>query len=256
MAELDPDRCALERILREAGEVALAAFRRESGWLKADGTQVSDADLRVEALLVQRLREAFPGTAVRSEEGTRVEGGDGTWYVDPIDGTSAYLDGLAHWGPTVCLVREGRVELGALWLPRLGDMYYARRGHGAWRGAARLRGRAVDTVGRHGSLFAPSRFHRRVPLSWPGKVRALGSSAAHLALVAEGVGLATIVPDWKLWDVGAGVLMIEEAGLEVRDPLGQRLDLVSARPGLPFLAGARTALDLLSADGWPSRASG
>src|SRR5690606_12803425 len=112
----------------------------------------------------------------------------------------------------------------------------------------------TDAVpGRHDGLFLPSRFHRVGPIPWPGKVRALGSSAVHLALVASGAGLATIVPRWSAWDVAAGLLMLEEVGLAVTDPGGRPMEPLSGRPGLPFLAGAPTALSLLSQDGWAER---
>lgn len=249
----DPYRPILARLLEAAGAAALSASRTARGRLKPDGSEVCEADLRSEALLVEGLARAFPGAAVISEEGTRVEGRDGVWYVDPIDGTSAYLDGLAYWGPTVCLVCGGRPEVGALWLPRLRELWYARRGAGAWRNGTRLVARPDATPGRHDAIFLPSRFHRVGPIPWPGKVRALGSSATHLALVASGSGLATVVPRWGPWDVAAGLLLITEAGLAVTDPRGSPVEPLSGPAGLPFLAGARTALGLLSGDGWAER---
>ena len=135
------------------------------------------------------LQRAFPNDGIVSEEGSRVERSGSTWYCDPIDGTSAYVEGLAHWGPTVCRVTEGVLEVGALYVPRLDEFWYARRGGGAWRNRIRLAPGDPGHPSRHHSLFAPSRFHRVSPVPWPGKVRALGSSAAHLALVGAGAGL-------------------------------------------------------------------
>ena len=126
-----PLRAQLREILQGAGEIALSHFGGVRAVAKPDGTQVTVADREVEDWLVRALSQTFPGDAVVSEEGTRVEGGDATWYVDPIDGTSAYVEGLAHWGPTVCRVGPDGLDLGALWLPRLGEFWYARRGRGA-----------------------------------------------------------------------------------------------------------------------------
>ena len=83
---------------------------------------------------------------------------------------------------------------------------------------------------------------------------ALGSSAAHLALVASGAGLVTVIPKWHLWDVGFGVLMVEESGRRVCDPEGNPIDVIACQPGLPILAGASTALDGLLDSGWAARA--
>ncbi len=211
------------------------------------------ADREVEALLTEALVREFPGTGVVGEEGARVPGAD-RWYIDPIDGTTAFTQGLAHWGPTVCLVRDGQLALGAFYVPRLGEYWFAERGAGAWLGDDRLRSPDPGTVDNQDALFAPSNFHRRSPVPWPGKIRALGSSAAHLALVAAGGGLATVIPKWGLWDVGCGVLLMEEAGRRVCDAAGREVDVASCRTGLPILGGASTALNLLTVDGWAARA--
>lgn len=254
-AMTDPDRTLLCDLLRAAGRVALADFRTATSVLKPDGSALSEADLRSEAVLVEGLARAFPRASIVSEEGVRITGSDGTWYVDPIDGTSAYLDGLAHWGPTLCFVRDGRPEIGALHFPRLGEFWFARRGGGAWRDEVRLPHlSARRQPPRHQLvLYVPSRFHRFCPVPWPGKIRALGSTAAHLALLASGSGEAAVVPSWQPWDVAAGLLMLNEVGLTVMDSRGSPMKPLSGSLGLPFLAGAPTALSLLSQDGWAER---
>jgi fructose-1,6-bisphosphatase/inositol monophosphatase family enzyme len=95
-------------------------------------------------------------------------------------------------------------------------------------------------------LYLPSRFHRRPPRAWPGKVRALGTTAVHLAQVASGAGRATVIPRWAPWDVACGLLLVEEAGRVVTD--------MSARPAtplrdpvpLPFVAGDETAVSFIA----------
>ncbi len=249
----DALRSTLHHILSKGGEIALSHFGGVRAMAKSDGTQVTVADREVEDFLVAALREAFPDDGVISEEGSRVEGSRGTWYVDPIDGTSAYVEGLAHWGPTVARVVDGEVDVGALFLPRLGEFWYARRGRGAWRNGQRLAFGDPGSPGRHHSLFAPSRFHRAQPLPWAGKVRALGSSAAHLALVAGGAGLLTIIPTWHRWDVAAGALMITESGRRITDLQGNPVNVATCREGLPIVAGASTALDQLVQTAWLQR---
>ena len=196
---------------------------------------------------------AFPGVGLIGEEGTRVDGAD-RWYIDPIDGTTAFVQGLAHWGPTVCLVRDGQLSVGAFYVPRLDEFWFAERGRGAWLGDTRLRPSNPEEVATQDAMFAPSHFHRGAPIPWPGKVRALGSTAAHLALVAGGSGVLTIIPRWQLWDIGCGVLLMEEAGRRVCDATGGEVEVATCRVGLPILAGAPTALNLMTMDGWAQRA--
>lgn len=241
----------LRALLARSGREALTRFGRVRAEHKVDGSPVTEADRAVEEVLVEGLTRAFPDDAVVGEEGARAAGrpGGGTWHVDPIDGTSSYLLGLAYWGPTVCRVVDGRLDIGAFWVPRLEEFWFAEAGGGAWLDGRRLPALDGGAVRPDSVLYAPSRFHRAGPVPWPGKVRALGSSAAHLALVAGGRGALAVVPRWSLWDVGCGALLIREVAGVISSASGTPVD-VSGRQGLPLLAGAPTAVRALTTDGW------
>lgn len=245
-------RAPLEELLTAAGAVAMARFGRASVEVKPDGSPVTDADRAVEALIVERLSRWFPGDAIVSEEGERVTGTSGaSWHVDPIDGTSSYVRRLADWGPTVCRVVDGALDVGALHLPRLREHWFAARGGGAWRDGERLlAAREPARVDGEDVLFAPSRFHLAGRTPWPGKVRALGSTAAHLAYVAADAGLVAVIPSWCLWDVGCGALLVHEVGRVIWDAAGETVEPESASTEVPLLAGSPTALRLLTANGW------
>ena len=88
---------------------------------------------------MEGLVNLHPADTIVSEEGRSVEGdSERTWYVDPIDGTAAFVEGLAHWGPVVgCMDELGPLE-GAVYMPRTGDFFWARRGAGAWLNGERL----------------------------------------------------------------------------------------------------------------------
>ena len=124
---------ALLGILAEADEAALFHFRRGVNVRqKADGSPVTDADLACDSVLLAGLARCFPEDSVWSEE-SGASGGLGSyrWVVDPIDGTSAFVEGLAHWGPTLARIApDGRVVLGATSLPRLGETWSVHEGAG------------------------------------------------------------------------------------------------------------------------------
>ena len=228
--------------------MCLTYFRRVEPEMKADGSQVSPADRAAERSLIDGLLKEFPDCGILAEEGGNIpDSGGGTWHIDPLDGTTAYLEGLAHWGPTVCLVQGGALVVGAFWMPRVHEFWYAERGNGAWLDETLLRNPDPQGISRHDAFMVPSRFHLASGFSWPGKVRALGCSAAHLSQVACGGAIAALVPRWAMWDVGCGILLIEEAGRKVVDLRGRPLDPV-ATPGVPFLAGAPIALARLRED--------
>lgn len=219
---------------------------------KADSTLVTDADLAAEAVLVDGLRSSWPEDAIVSEECGKVgEVGQGaTWLVDPIDGTSAFTEDLAHWGPTVARVAGGRVVLGATWLPRLREFYLvaaADDGYRAWFGESALVPRATDPPR---VVYLPSRFHAHFGLRWKGKARCLGGTAGHLALVARGAAAAAIVaPGWAHWDTAVGLALIEAVGgaASLLDG-GGPLDRV-AHAGQPFVAGTPEAVAALQEPG-------
>jgi myo-inositol-1(or 4)-monophosphatase len=236
----------LRPILERAGQAALAHFRSVRRDLKPDGSDITVADYAAEEVLVDGLTSAFPNMGVISEEGARVTGGEGTWYIDPIDGTGAFLDQLAHWGPTACLVRDDVIVAGAFWMPRLQELWFGERGHGAWLNGAALQPRWPATIRPYDALYLPSRYHRvdnKIP--WRGKVRALGSTAAHLAQVAGGGGAAAVVPRWALWDLGCGIVMLEELGGVFTDLQFRPLDPI-AQVGTPLIAGAPAAIHHLA----------
>jgi myo-inositol-1(or 4)-monophosphatase len=239
----DPRATTLFEALHEAGEACLARFGNAAARHKDDGSRVTDADLASEAILLEAIRRHFPDDGIHSEEaGHAVRGTSGaTWYVDPLDGTDAYVEGLAHWGPTIGRVVDGRVEQGALYLPRLGEFWFAAQGAGAWLGDRRLAPVDPPEGDRNAVLYLPSRAHQIGPLPWPGKVRALGSTAVHLALVASGAAAGTVVTRWSPWDVAAGILLVQETGRQLL-----RLDGVRAAPDrsvpMPFAACATSAV--------------
>ncbi|MFN7144162.1 MAG: inositol monophosphatase family protein, partial [Myxococcota bacterium] len=177
--------------------------------------------------------------------------GGARWVVDPLDGTSAFTEGLAHWGPTIARIvaRPGgeRVELGGLWLPRLGEHYHYEEGRGWFNGAplTPLRRDATPRV-----LYLPSGFHRHYRVDFVGKTRCLGGTAAHLALVARGSALAAIVaPGWSIWDTAVGISLIESVGgRALRIPDQSPLDTFRDT-GVAFVAGEPGAVEELVSQG-------
>lgn len=245
----DPRHDLLRVLLERAGKVALDRFREPEVRVKSDGSVVTDADLVANAVLIDGLTRAFPDDALISEESEQAAAGNaaGTWYIDPIDGTSAFTEGLAHWGPTVARRDALGWDVGAFWLPRLGEWWFASRDGGAWRDGVRLSARSPEVSHRRRSLYLPSGAHHLGSLHWRGKGRSLGSTAAHLALVAGGGAAATIVPSWSPWDVGCGLLLLQETANAVTDLDGASIDPMD-HLDLPFLAGAPGVLpDLASA---------
>jgi myo-inositol-1(or 4)-monophosphatase len=196
---------------------------------------VTDADRASEALILRRIREAFPTAAVLGEETGRHSGtGDERFIVDPLDGTTNY----AHRYPLFCVSiayeRAGTVEAGAIYAPVLRELFTARRGAGATRNGTPIHvsptERVADAMVCTG--FNPARYSRNgkyfAHISDRAQaVRRDGSAALDLAFVAAGVYDAFWEWDLSPWDVAAGALMIEEAGGAARAIEGGPLDIAA-----------------------------
>jgi myo-inositol-1(or 4)-monophosphatase len=201
---------------------------------------VTEMDARAEALIVDRLRAAFPHDAVLAEERGHEDGRSGRrWIVDPLDGTTNYAHGVPLFAVSIALEVEGRIVLGVVYDPNLDELYVAERGGGAYRNDARLS--VSPTAVLDASLLATGFPYnvRETPdnnlaeyaafsLRSHG-VRRMGSAVIYLAFVAAG----RIDGYWELrlgpWDVAAGALLVEEAGGRVTDLEGGKLDVDAPR---------------------------
>lgn len=200
--------------LIEAGQVALRAFLKATPQYKKDGSPITQADLDADAILQKGLQKHFPQIPIESEEGNRQPQNTAKWLIDPLDGTSAFTEGLAHWGPTIGLLNEeGLPVYGSLYLPRLEEEWFAQQGKGAFINHTPLPQMSNTSLRSDCVLYVPSKLHRYVKIDWPGKMRNLGSLAAHLCYVAGGRAQAAIVPmGWCAWDVVAGLTILQEVG--------------------------------------------
>jgi myo-inositol-1(or 4)-monophosphatase len=229
-----------EGIVREAGELLLGHFRaldpsRIS--FKSEKDVVTVADEEAQRLLIKRIRESFPDdTIVAEEEGGRISGGEGVWYVDPLDGTTNFLHGYPLFSVSVALARNGELEVGVVHVPVLGETFSAERGKGAFAGGRPIRVSSVDRPIRSlvATGFACVRSNQ-IPNGVPvfdrvvhevQGVRRGGSAAIDLAYTAAGRFDGFWEMNLNAWDVAAGILLVREAGGVVTDFVGRRKEPV------------------------------
>lgn len=247
-ADLHARFAAAQTFAREAGQLACGYFAQWSTLEKQEkGVQdlVSEADRAVEALLIRRFGEQFPGDGFLGEETGARPAGDGLWVIDPIDGTANFLHGLPYWAVSVAYVRDGRLELGITYAPLLDELYAARRGGGATCNGLSIRASGCSDLAR---AIISVGYSRRIPpadhaaalgrlLAGGGEYRRLGCATLSLALVADGRLDGFYGPHLNSWDALAGVLLAEEAGAWASDFLAgdglwQGKALLTCAPGL------------------------
>ncbi|MCB1152296.1 inositol monophosphatase [bacterium] len=214
---------------REGGRLALSLRGDLDRQIKDDGSIVTNADLAVQELVVERLSKLFPDVGmIGEEEGLRdLDGKDAIFAIDPIDGTDCYQRGYPHFGVSIGLIEGDTCTLGVFYNPVLEMMYAVDTGE-----RPTLNGRAFSIAEEQANhktqegplLLAPSNFHRHFITDFRGKIRSLGSMAHHLCYVASGYATATLAMNTHIWDVVAGVALIQAAGGAFKTLSGEPFD--------------------------------
>jgi myo-inositol-1(or 4)-monophosphatase len=213
---------------------------------------VSDADLAAERAIRELLADRRPGDGFVGEEGDREGSSSGlSWVVDPLDGTVNYLFGIPQWSVSVAVRDAERTLAGAIYDPSRNELFTA-TAHGRPRligpaGVAVLSGRSAppaDDSPAHASAGGGSESEAPQTLatamvatgfSYDAQVRAaqaralarllprvrdirrFGSAALDLAWTAAGRYDAYYERTVNEWDIAAGALICERAGLEVSE---------------------------------------
>ncbi|PYE88681.1 inositol monophosphatase family protein [Phyllobacterium leguminum] len=200
--------------------------------LKGPGDYVSQADKRAEDIVYAELRRARPDYSFLMEESGAIEGSDGQhrWLVDPLDGTTNFLHGIPVFGVSIALERQGQIVAGVIYNPAMDELYTAERGGGAFLNDRRLRvaartklsdaviGTGVPHLGRghHGNYL----LELRNVMGETAGIRRMGAAALDLAYVAAGRLDGFWEDALHPWDIGAGILLVREAGGFLSDKNG------------------------------------
>lgn len=225
-------RVFIEKIALDAGKLAMDEYVALDGNYKAKSTEkdiVTEADRKVEELIVTRIKERFPEHSIYGEETGWDSNEDSPfcWVIDPIDGTAAYEHGQFYYSVSIGLMKNNKIIAGAVYAPRLNELYYAEDCCGAFLNGSRIhvsdRSELINSTFVTG--FACLRanlpknnlkaFCAMAPLT--RELRRYGSSALDFAQLAA--GRIDFLWEYPLmpYDVAAGVIIVREAGGMVSD---------------------------------------
>ena len=215
-----------EDIAVEAGELAMSYRGRDNLSVRSKGVLdwVTEADLAVERLIRDRIRETFPGDGFFGEEGVddSLQSGTSspTWVVDPIDGTTCFVAGLPSWCVSIaCLDGSGQPFLGVVRDPSGGETFSALVGDGMTingrPGAVPLMGITDGLVGvghPRNASDKPTLDFLKGLFSQGGLFYNSGSAALTMAYVAAGRLVGFFESDLRAWDALAGEVLVRESG--------------------------------------------
>ena len=242
------------RLAREAGDVIMSYYEGplhiEQKRDADDREPVTQADRRANELIVDALMSEFPEDGILAEESIDTERRltkPRVWMVDPLDGTTGFIDGNGDFAVQIGLAEEGNCVLGVVYQPVSGVLYRAVRGGGTWiesPNAQTHRGLVSRHTDLHEMTLAASHSHRSKRMD--RVVKSLGvRKEVQRGSVGIKVGLIVeqqcdvyvhLSPRTKQWDTCAPEIILREAGGEITDlfggPLRYNVTDVQNRNGL------------------------
>ena len=233
---------AAVQLAKGAGEILSSHFGQRIAVEYKDKEQrdpVTEVDKACQEYLVREIGKLYPEHSILGEEGGGDESGESetpcndiVWVLDPLDGTTNFLNGLPVFASSIGVLYRGRPLAGAMFVPWPveggGFVLHCRRGAGCFAGAAGVWGGGRDyeertavyeseeivnnrLVGLPGFFGQSTRFGKGLK-GRTGEVRTTGSIAYELAMTACGVLQYAVIGAPRMWDMAAGALAVMEAG--------------------------------------------
>lgn len=213
-------------LAKEAGVKALA-IRSNKALLvdkKPDGSPTSNADREAERIIVDGICARYPNDGILGEEGSSTPGNSElTWVIDPIDGTTNYLNS-GPFGVSVGLVQANKPVLGVIYLPETDEMYAATTDSSATRngvGISVARPRPLNeslitTCNTRNPTSSTTVMDElsRLDRSVRG-IRVSGAAVQNFTDVAKGYCAGMVLKHVNLWDIVAGLVICRAAGAKI-----------------------------------------
>lgn len=214
---------------RQAGKIQLKKWHSRNLKIETKSSAVdlvTEADKLSESSIITNIRKKYPDHGILSEEtGAQERESDFLWIIDPLDGTTNFAQGLPIFAVSIALKYMEETLLGVIYVPTLDQMYYAIRGKGSYLNGDKIqvskkqkleqcvlatgfpydKAEHEDNNARQFAHFIP-----RVR-----GMRRLGSAAYDLACVAAGFMDGYWEFNLSIWDVAAGILLVQESGGEI-----------------------------------------
>jgi len=207
-------------LIRDFGEIEKLQVSE-----KGPGDFVTASDKRVEKIIINELNVENSKYSVLCEEKGELIGKnkEKRWIIDPIDGTTNFLNGLPHFAISIAYEEKGEILSGIIFDPIKNEMFFAEKGQGAYLNNIRTRvsnksdfkNSLLVTGGpRYTSNIKDKVFKEYIELAKKVRppIRKSGSAALDLAYVAAGRFDGSWQRELKYWDIAAGIIIVKESG--------------------------------------------
>ncbi len=195
---------ASKSIIRDFGEVEKLQVS-----LKGPNNFVTNADRKAEETIIKELEKSKKNFSILTEESGFIENKDkdNFWIIDPIDGTTNFLNGIPHFCTSIALLVDNEIIAGVTYDPIKDEIFYAEKNGGSYLNNKSIR---VSKKNKITDCIYGVNFRKDLPDNL--LVRNTGSAALDLAYVSSGRFDCCLQKNVNLWDIAAGIVLIKEAG--------------------------------------------
>ncbi len=196
---------------------------------------VTNIDLEAEKLIINAIEKQYPNHNIVSEEkGKLNKKSDYIWYIDPLDGTKEYFRGLPIFNINITLEQKQETLLGLVYMPKTNQLFTAIKGQGAFENAKKIKVSKEKEL-KNSFIYTQLPNYKmslvRTKKIWSTmdrlsrlcyRLRSFQADILSLCWLAQGGLEGFFVFEMeKWWDVGAGILIIQEAGGKVTNIKGE-----------------------------------
>ena len=191
-------------LIRDFGEVEKLQVS-----LKGPNNFVTNTDKKVEEIIIKELEKSKKNFSFLTEENGFIENKDkdNFWIIDPIDGTTNFLNGVPHFCISIALLIENEITAGVIYDPIKDEIFYAEKNGGSYLNNKSIR---VSKKSKISDCLYGVNFIKNIPDNLI--IRNTGSAALDLAYVSSGRFDGCLQKNVNLWDIAAGTVLIKEAG--------------------------------------------
>jgi myo-inositol-1(or 4)-monophosphatase len=240
------------RVAEKAGKRILKEAKKIKVEKKGIRDLVTNADKAAEKLIIKEIQKQFPDHGIIAEEQAqnkneinKLSSCPYIWIIDPLDGTTNFTHGLQQFAVSIGVIKTasakksknfeyitGELICGVVFAPKLGEIFYAEKGKGAYRNGKKIqvskRKKLADSLMVTGFPYKD----KEINLPYLEKIvqkargmRRFGAASLDMCYIAAGHFDGYWEFGLKAWDIAAGTLILNEAGGKVTDTNGNTLDL-------------------------------
>ena len=211
---------ASKSLIRDFGEIEKLQVSS-----KGPGDFVSSADKRTEKIIIEELLKVNPDYGILSEEAGKIndKNKNNRWIIDPIDGTSNFLNGIPQFSISVGYEENGEIICGIIFDPIKNELFFAEKGKGSFLNNSRIRvskkKKLSDAILATGGPKFTSKNKEKIFQEYFNisknvntPIRKFGSASLDLAYVACGRLDGFWQRELNYWDIAAGIVIVKESG--------------------------------------------